>query len=232
MAAILNLETSTTVCSAALGIDGKVVALREENKGYTHAEHLTLFIESVLKDANLSPARLDAIAVSKGPGSYTGLRIGVSTAKGMCYALDKPLIAVPTLQALTLAALEKVIPNTEENVLFCPMIDARRMEVYCALYDAKLNEAAKTDAVIVDAHSFGSHLDEHTVYFFGNGSEKVRQTIKHPRARFLDGIVPSARYAATLAEAAYSKKQFADLAYFEPCYLKDFVAGRTKRASA
>ena len=230
MALILNLETATTVCSVSLAKDGKLIALKELNGDYSHAENLTLFIEAVLLQAKVKISEVDAIAVSKGPGSYTGLRIGVSTAKGLCYSLDKPLISISTLQYLSIAVSNNTkykIQNTKS--LFCPMLDARRMEVYCAICDVDGNEIRPTAAEIIDEHSFSDLLTKHTIYFFGDGSAKCKKTFsQNSNAIFLDDVVPSAKDMITLSEQAYNAKQFEDVAYFEPFYLKDFVAGKKK----
>ena len=171
---------------------------------------------------------LDAVAVSQGPGSYTGLRIGVSTAKGICYGRDIPLIAVPTLQLLCVPVLlrEKV---AEENALLCPMIDARRMEVYAALYDRALHEVRAVGADVVDASTYKQFLDERPVYFFGNGAAKCIDAINHPNARLIEGITPLARWMFPLAERRFFDQQFEDVAYFVPFYLKDFVAKQPKK---
>jgi tRNA threonylcarbamoyladenosine biosynthesis protein TsaB len=226
MAFILNLETATTVCSVALAKDGQLLSQKELNGDYTHAENLTLFIEAVVKEAKLSLKNLDAIAVSKGPGSYTGLRIGVSTAKGLCYSLDKPLIAINTLEH---SAYGCSLMHGKSNDLFCPMIDARRMEVYCAVYDKSNKLIRSTAAEIIDEQSFQDLLEKQTVYFFGDGAEKCKSILSpHPNAIFLDHLYPSANNMITLAAHAFQKKQFEDVAYFEPFYLKDFVAGKKK----
>lgn len=230
MALILNLETATTVCSVSLAKDGQLIALKELNADYTHAENLTLFIEDVLKQANIKLADIDAVAVSKGPGSYTGLRIGVSTAKGLCYSLDKPLISVNTLQHLA----SSVISNTSSIIqhpgsLFCPMIDARRMEVYCAFYDHTGKEIKPTAAEIIEENSFFDLLKDHTVYFFGDGASKCKEVLsQNTNAIFLSEIVPSAKDMIAFSEKAFNEDQFEDVAYFEPFYLKDFVAGKKK----
>ncbi|MCW3084607.1 MAG: peptidase glycoprotease [Bacteroidetes bacterium] len=246
MAVILHLETATTVCSVALAADGKLLALKEQNGEYSHAENLTVFIEEVLQQANVALTSVDAIAISKGPGSYTGLRIGVSTAKGLCYSLNKPLIAIDTLQYLALGVSQtqspisnikhpalasqnpkSLIPNPKS--LFCPMIDARRMEVYCAVYDATGKEIKSTAAEIIDEHSFSGLLQDHTVYFFGDGAAKCKDVLsQHKNAVFLDNVVISAKDMITLAAKAFDEKHFEDVAYFEPFYLKDFVAGKKK----
>lgn len=363
MGLILNIETATTVCSVSLAKDGVLLALKEQDGDYSHAENLTLFIEDVVKEANVKFSDFDAIAVSKGPGSYTGLRIGVSTAKGLCYALSKPLIAVDTLRYLSLALSEgegnivdkrprffttgkldwnasigyakenrrypteaeqiiwqsvrasklgfkfrrqhpidkyivdfvciekrlvveidgkihdyrksedeertlvlnekgfKVIRFTNEQIItqleqvltliqeelnnisttlsfgegrgevfFCPMFDARRMEVYCAVYDSQNKVIMPTSAQIIDDNSFSELLDANQVYFFGNGSEKCKPVFaSNKNALFLEGIVPSAADMISLSEKAYEEKQFENVAYFEPYYLKDFIAGKKKK---
>lgn len=231
MALILNLETATTVCSVSLAKDGVLLAIKELNEDYTHAENLTVFIEDVLKQSQLKLEDIDAIAVSKGPGSYTGLRIGVSTAKGLCYSADKPLIAINTLEHLAAAV---IIANPTSNAqhstsLFCPMIDARRMEVYCAVYDFNGNEIKPTAAEIIDEHSFSELLKDNTICFFGDGSAKCQEVLAgNKNAVFIPDIVPSAKDMITLSEKHFNEKRFEDVAYFEPFYLKDFVAGKKK----
>lgn len=228
MALILNIETATTVCSVSLAKDGKLISLKEQNGDYSHAENLTVFIEDVCKQANINLSKIDAIAVSKGPGSYTGLRIGVSTAKGLCYSLDKPLIAVETLKSLT----ESIrISDFKFQIadLLCPMLDARRMEVYCAIYDSQGNVFKETSAEIIDEHSFADILKTNKVIFFGDGASKCKEIFsKNSNAIFIDDVVPSAKDMITLSEKAYNAKEFEDVAYFEPYYLKDFVAGKKK----
>jgi tRNA threonylcarbamoyladenosine biosynthesis protein TsaB len=224
MALILNLETATTVCSVSIGKDGKSIASREINNGYTHAENLTVFIDESLKEAGIKIKDLDAVAVSKGPGSYTGLRIGVSVAKGLCYALDKPLIGVNTLENLTLALCKR------DDLFLCPMLDARRMEVYCAIYDHDLKEIKPTTAEIISENSFSDLLQKNKIMFFGDGAEKCKTIISHPNALFAkDIIMPSAINMCSLSENAFRENKFEDLAYFEPYYLKDFV-GQGKKS--
>ena len=223
MATILNIETATTVCSVALSKDGQLLALKEINGDYSHAENLTLFIEDVLRQAQLFLKDIDAVAVSKGPGSYTGLRIGVSTAKGLCYALDKPLISINTLEHLCAS----VLPNPQS--LFCPMLDARRMEVYCAVYDSDGNEIRSTAAEIIDANSFSDLLKENQIIFFGDGAAKCKEVIlQNKNVVFVDDVFLSAKNMIRLSEKAFSEKRFEDVAYFEPFYLKDFVGGKKK----
>lgn len=219
---ILCLETSTRACSVALGQNGKLLALKESlDEKYSHAENLTVFIDEVCKQSKISLKDIDAVAVSKGPGSFTGLRIGVSTAKGLCYALNKPLIAINSLESMAVSC-------TSPQVLVCPMIDAKRMEVYCAVYDDKLNEIKKTSAEIIDEASFSDLLRGHKMLFFGDGAEKCKTQIKSPNVVFIDGINPSAQFMIPIAEKYFNEKRFEDVAYFEPFYLKDFVSGSAK----
>lgn len=232
MALILNIETATTVCSVSVAQDGKLLAFKEQDGDYSHAENLTVFIQEVIKEANIKLSQLDAIAVSKGPGSYTGLRIGVSTAKGLCYSLEKPLIAVNTLEHLSTSISPK------QGELICPMIDARRMEVYCAVYDINYNCIMPTCAKIIDEASFAEFLSplesdrERRIIFIGDGAAKCKDVLsKNSNAIFVDNVFPSAKNMVTLTEQAFSKKQFEDLAYFEPFYLKDFVAGKKKESN-
>jgi len=226
---ILNIETATTVCSVALAKDGELISYKEQNEGYTHAENLTVFIEEVVSKSGYTFKDVDAIAVSKGPGSYTGLRIGVSTAKGVCFALDKPLISINTLLSLAKSQIESSTFKVSGSVLLCPMLDARRMEVYCAIYDSELNYIKETSAEIIDEHSFLEMLQKNKIIFFGDGAAKCKEVLsKNSNAIFIDDIFPSAKNMITLSEEAFEKKQFEDVAYFEPFYLKDFVAGKKK----
>jgi tRNA threonylcarbamoyladenosine biosynthesis protein TsaB len=229
MGLILNLETATTVCSVSLAKDGTLLSLKELNEDYTHAENLTVFIEDVLKQAKVKLSDIDAIAVSKGPGSYTGLRIGVSTAKGLCYALNKPLIAINTLEHLASSVIFSPSKTLSPTAFFCPMIDARRMEVYCAVYDGQGKEIRPTAAEIIDETSFSDLLLNNPVYFFGDGSAKCKEVLsKNKNAFFIDDQVPSAKDMISFSEKMYNEKQFEDVAYFEPFYLKDFVGGKKK----
>lgn len=227
MSCILHIETSTDVCSVALSQDG--VCLHEEidTNGRRHAEILAPFVEEAVSFADSHAIPLDAVSVSAGPGSYTGLRIGVSTAKGLCYGRDLKLISIPTLKVLCTPILlyREDIPD---NALLCPMIDARRMEVYTAIYDRALHEVVPTDAVIVNENSFAEILDKQPVFFFGNGADKSRDTLKHPNAHFIEGIVPKASNMLPLAERALALNETEDVAYYEPFYLKQFVAGKSK----
>lgn len=220
MALILNIDTATTVCSVTLAQDGRVIGIKENTEGLNHSLLLGSFIDELLKEYNTEPGQLDAVAVSMGPGSYTGLRIGVSMAKGLCYGSGKPLIAVNTLQALARSVSGKL----KEDVWYCPMIDARRMEVYTALFDKENRMLTDTKAEIVQQDSFSDILATHKVYFFGNGSPKVRTILTSPNAYYLENIESSAIYMTEIAEEKFQKQHFEDVAYFEPFYLKDFVA--------
>lgn len=220
MSLILNIDTSTSVCSVALADNGKTVALKESNEGLNHSVLLGTYIDEILQEAHTDAQALDAVAVSMGPGSYTGLRIGVSLAKGLCYGADKPLIAVPTLQALAKAVSSRL----QEDAWYCPLIDARRMEVYTAFFDRDNRQLADTRAEIIDEHSFAEILAAHKVYFFGNGSGKIRETLTSPNACFLPDVETSAQNMTEIAEELFARRQFEDVAYFEPFYLKDFIA--------
>jgi tRNA threonylcarbamoyladenosine biosynthesis protein TsaB len=218
LALILNIETATTNCSVALSKDGKAIAVKEDHRnGYSHAEKLHVFIDEVLKTTEVNKTDLDAIAISKGPGSYTGLRIGVSTAKGLSYALDKPLISVSTLEALAHQV-------DGENGVIVPMLDARRMEVYSAIFDVNYSQIRETEAQILEATSFARFLNEGNVYFIGDGVEKTKEIISHPNAIFVEDKLPSANEMSLLAYNKYKISDTEDVAYFEPYYLKDFIA--------
>ncbi len=222
MALVLNIETATTNCSVSLSKDGEILVLKEDNSlGYSHAETLHLFIDEIFKVANIKPSEIDAVAVSKGPGSYTGLRIGVSSAKGLCFALDKPLIATDTLESLAHQV------NIKEGFIV-PMLDARRMEVYSAIYNASLESYRGVEAEILTEESYSSLLETNKVYFIGSGVEKTKALIQHPNAVFIEGKLPSANEMASLAEFKYKKSDTEDVAYFEPYYLKDFIALKKK----
>ncbi|ANW94918.1 tRNA threonylcarbamoyladenosine biosynthesis protein TsaB [Wenyingzhuangia fucanilytica] len=217
MALILNIETSTKNCSISLAKDGICLYLKEENNGdYSHAEKLHVFIEDALKSENIKATDLDAIAVGKGPGSYTGLRIGVSTAKGLAYAINKPLISVDTLKALAKSI------RIEQGIIV-PMIDARRLEVYSAVFNQNYEYSRNPEAEIIDETSYQNLLNEQSVYFLGDGAAKCKDLIKHKNAVFIDEKFPSAKEMAVLAEEKYQNKSFEDTAYFEPFYLKDFM---------
>ncbi|MDD6211060.1 MAG: tRNA (adenosine(37)-N6)-threonylcarbamoyltransferase complex dimerization subunit type 1 TsaB [Bacteroidales bacterium] len=226
MACILHIETSTTVCSVALSLDGNLLFDRVHREGPSHAAVLAPFVEEGLAYLRSEGLHLDAVAVSSGPGSYTGLRIGVSTAKGLCYALDVPLIAIGTLEVMASQAVDAGLCG--EGDLLCPMIDARRMEVYAAVYDTKLQPVRITQADIVDEATYLPYLEGGRVLFFGNGAPKCRTSIGHAHAVFAEGIEPLASSMIALAERAWMEKRFEDVAYFEPFYLKEFVATQAK----
>jgi tRNA threonylcarbamoyladenosine biosynthesis protein TsaB len=224
MSLILHIETATTVCSVSLAYEGKLLALKEENKGYTHAEHLTLFIEEVMQVGGKSMNELEGVAISMGPGSYTGLRIGVATAKGLCFGLNKPLIAISTLGAMAKGASMRY-----ENVnTFCPMLDARRMEVYTALYNQIGEEKQAISAAILNEFSFEEKLNENEILFFGDGALKFKEVCKHLNAKFDFELKPSAANMINLAYNKFQMKQFEDIAYFEPYYLKEFYTPAAK----
>ncbi len=224
MSIILSIETSTTNCSVSLSKQGETLVLKEDyNINYSHAELLHVFIDDVLKTANIKKTEIDAIAVSKGPGSYTGLRIGVSAAKGLCYALDKPLISVSTLHALARQL------DTQEGVIV-PMLDARRMEVYSALYDYEFNLIRTIEAQILDELSFKEELNKGKVFFIGNGTGKTKALLSHDNAVYIDNRLPSSKEMSALAYNKYKIGEIEDVAYFEPFYLKDFIALKPKKA--
>jgi len=219
---ILNIETSTTNCSVSLSKEGETFVLKEDyNDNYSHAERLHVYIDEVLKSSKMALRDLDAISISKGPGSYTGLRIGVSAAKGLCYSLDKPLISVATLEALSHQI--KI-----ESGVIVTMLDARRMEVYSTIFDSEHKQVRDTQAQILDKNSFAKFLEKGKVYFIGNGVEKTKALIKHPNAVFIENKLPSANEMSLLAYNKYKKNDTEDVAYFEPYYLKDFIALKPK----
>lgn len=228
---ILCLETATPICSVALNDGEKNIALRECKGQNAHSEKITIFIDEILKEAGINYNQLDAIAVSKGPGSYTGLRIGVSTAKGICYAADLPLMAVDTLHAMAYGMRAQLGAELQLGDLLIPMIDARRMEVYCSVFDAHLTKVKDTEAVVFDAPSalspLTSHLSPSHVWLFGDGASKFHKLFDgFDQVRIIDGFTPSAAYMAALSDEALKAGDFVDVAYFEPFYLKDFVAGK------
>ena len=227
MLTILHIETSTDVCSVAVSEDSQVIFHQEDHSGPNHAERLGTMVDEALSFTDNHAIPFDAVAVSCGPGSYTGLRIGVSMAKGICYGRDLKLIAVPTLELLCVPVLLREIP--EEDALLCPMLDARRMEVYAGIYDRGLKPVREIGADIVDENTYKEYLDKHPVYFFGNGAKKCIDTINHPNAHLIDGIEPLAKWMQPLAEKRFLNEQFEDVAYFVPYYLKDFVAKLPKK---
>lgn len=225
---ILCLETATPSCSVALVHNGEVLACEEDPKGQNHSEKITLFIDSVMKKAGISYDQLDAVAVSMGPGSYTGLRIGVSTAKGICYAVSKPLIAMETLEAMAYGG--KVVISSERserrNLLLIPAIDARRMEVYAAIFDENVNKIKDTEAVIIDENSFADLKKDHHLYLFGDGADKCAEIFADDdKITVIKDFYCSAKYMNTIAQQKFNNSEFVDVAYFEPFYLKDFVPG-------
>lgn len=227
MACILHIETSTDVCSVAVSEDAQVIFQQDDHSGPNHAERLGTMVDEALSFTDSHAIPFDAVAISCGPGSYTGLRIGVSMAKGVCYGRNLKLISVPTLELMCVPLLlsEKI----EEGALLCPMLDARRMEVYAALYDRALKPVREIGADIVDADTYREWLDLHPVYFFGNGAKKCMDVIQHPNARYIDGVEPLAKWMMPLAERRFLQEQFEDVAYFVPFYLKDFVAKLPKK---
>lgn len=236
MPIILSIETSTKACSAAIHQDGKLLSVSELYNEKSSSGMLTTLIEHVVKTASLTLQDIDAIAVAKGPGSYTGLRIGVSTAKGLCFTLEKPLIAINTLEALAyqLSTVNYQLGSIPLSILLCPMLDARRMEVYCAVYKADTLEVLEpTQAKIIDETSFADLLEKHKIIFFGDGAEKCRTTLGgNSNAIFFNHtIFPSAKSIGALATRAFEQQQFENVADFEPFYLKEFVGTTPKKTS-
>lgn len=221
MALILNIETATTVCSVALSEDGKLIAMEEQDNGYTHAEYLTVFIDSVLKKGNYRYDDLSAVAVSEGPGSYTGLRIGVSVAKGLCFALNIPLIAVDTLMSIAAQ-----IENVKSDQLICPMIDARRMEVYTALYNSGLEIQTEVWNEIIVPGSFDKYALKNQVIVCGNGASKCKELLSGSKFIYRDDVKCSSLGMMKISYDLFGKNKFVDVAYFEPFYLKEFIAGK------
>lgn len=227
MAYILNIETATNVCSVTVSDGNNILFERENTEGPSHATLLGVFVEEAVKAMQGQNINLDAVAVSCGPGSYTGLRIGVSEAKGICYGLKIPLIAIET----PLIMVNKVLETCEvgDEMLLCPMIDARRMEVYAGIYDCRMNVVRDIKADIVDETTYSEYLKQSKVLFFGNGSEKCQDMIKDHNASFVHDIYPSALFMSSLSQKAHDEARFVDVAYFEPFYLKDFVATTPKK---
>ena len=233
MACILHIETSTNTCSVAVSEDGQCIfEQRAEGERGAGAEHLGTMVDEALSFTDNHAIPFDAVAVSCGPGSYTGLRIGVSMAKGICYGRNLKLIAVPTLELMCVPVLLRDLGGTEvrgcENALLCPMIDARRMEVYSALYERSLKTVREVKADVVTDETYRQWLDERPIYFFGNGAQKCMETINHPNAHLIEGIEPLAKWMMPLAEKRFLNEKFEDVAYFVPFYLKDFVAIKSK----
>lgn len=227
MSCILHIETATDACSVAVSQDGALIFQQAEMQGPSAAQRLGGMVDEALSFTDNHAIPFDGVAVSKGPGSYTGLRIGVSMAKGVCYARNLPLIALSTLEVMCVPVL-LVNDELPDDSLLCPMIDARRMEVYTSLYTRGLEQRMPVTPMVIDSNSFAEQLDSHPIYFFGNGSAKCEEVIRHPNAHFIPNIVPLAKWMSPLAEKAYARAQFEDVAYFEPFYLKEFVAIKKK----
>lgn len=225
---ILNIETATNVCSVTLAENGKLLHTIETNEANVHSSKLTVFIAELFRDTTKNMIDLDAVAVSMGPGSYTGLRIGVSVTKGICFALDIPLIAVNTLQSLA-NSISYFNNGIDKNAWICPMIDARRLEVYAAFFDHENSMMKEVSADIIDEHSYKKILDNREVFFLGNGSEKCKQIIRHSNANFIDDAELSAKFMNNISFRKFLSEEFEDTAYFEPFYLKDFVATVAKK---
>jgi tRNA threonylcarbamoyladenosine biosynthesis protein TsaB len=232
MCVILHIETATEVCSVSLAKNGNIIAVKEIVEGRSHASTLSVFIDEIIKNSKIKDRKPDAIAVSMGPGSYTGLRIGVSAAKGLCYGYNIPLISVSTLEAMSIGFQGKIKPKDKvdsQNLLFSPMIDARRMEVYMALFTDKNEYFKETSAQIVKSDTFDQLLLEHKIYFFGSGANKLSEIIVNKNAIFVDDFVHSSVYMASIAHEKFIQKDFVDVAYFEPFYLKDFITTTSKK---
>jgi tRNA threonylcarbamoyladenosine biosynthesis protein TsaB len=226
VAYLLHIESTSTVCSVAISKNADLLTIKELNNGYTHAENLHVFIDELLKENALKPIDLQAISISSGPGSYTGLRIGFSAAKGLAYALQIPLISIDTLKALTVSAIKK----TKGDVLFCPLMDARRMEVYCAVYTDTLNDIIPLQALVLTEESIKAFDLQKQIYFFGDGMPKAKELLQTlPRTFFIDDISASASSMIDLAYAKYQAKDFLDVAYSEPNYLKEFFFTTAKK---
>jgi tRNA threonylcarbamoyladenosine biosynthesis protein TsaB len=230
MALLLSLETSTQACSVALHNEGILIASREIKTPRSAASQLAVMIQEVLNHSGSMPQDLQGVIVASGPGSYTGLRIGVATAKGLCYALGIPLIAINTLDLLSSQGKQYLLNHptlnakeVHDQILFCPMLDARRMEVYCKLVDYKLNQVDPTQAKIIDENSFHEHLEGRVIYFLGEGAVKCYEIIHHSNARFIPELVPEATHLGVLGHLKWKRSLFEDIALFEPFYLKDFL---------
>src|SRR5574344_320908 len=228
MSCILNIETSTDVCSVAVSNDAECIFEKEDHSGPNHAVKLGVFIDEALSFIDNHAIPLDAVSVSCGPGSYTGLRIGISMAKGICYGRSVKLIGIPTLEILCVPVLLREMIE-EENALLVPMLDARRMEVYAQVFDRSLKEIRPIQADVVDENTYKEFLDKGPVYFFGNGAAKCMETINHPNAHLIKGIEPLAKNMFPLAEKHIAQEKFEDVAYFVPFYLKDFIATQPKK---
>lgn len=227
MSVILHIESATEGCSVALSQDGELLFDKQDNTVNNNAVTLGVFVDEALALADSRGVLLDAVSVSEGPGSYTGLRIGVSMAKGICYGRDIKLLSVSTLKLLCVPLL--LSDDLPEDALLCPMIDARRMEVYSAIYDRALQMVRPIGADIVEADTYKEYLDKGPIYFLGNGASKCKTVINHPNARFIEGVRPLAKWMFPLAEMQFNREEFCDVAYFEPFYLKDFIAIKPKK---
>jgi len=225
MALILNIETSENICSVALSENGKLISVKETAEERQHAKLLSPFISELFAETGIDIKKLDAVAITKGPGSYTGLRIGVSTAKGICFGTGAKLIAIGTLDSMAYKAAQKYKTN---NILLCPMIDARRMEVYTQIFDTNMNTISSIEAKILNEDSFSSMLKTNKLVFFGSGMPKFKEIINNNNAIFDTEILPSAKNIITLSYEKYKNSEFENLAYFEPYYLKDFIAIKPK----
>lgn len=232
MSLILCIETGTDVCSVGIAKDGELLSLRESDEGRDHARKVGVFVDELLRETGIAPEDLDAVAVGKGPGSYTGLRIGVSFAKGLCYGLQKPLVAVGSLDALAEVAREDYeagILSVEgwENAYLCPMVDARRMEVYAQVFDADGRPQSEVSAEVIDTESFAAFRGQGRPFvIFGSGARKCADAL--PDATLVE-VTPSARGLARLAQQALDEGRTVDIAYFEPFYLKDFVVTTSRK---
>jgi len=221
---LLHLETATEICSVALSKGNEIIASVCLEKGNSHTEHLFPFIEQVLAESHCKISELNGVVLSIGPGSYTGLRIGASAAKGICYALNIPLIGISTLQSIVFGAISK--QKEEQKVLYCPLIDARRMEVFTALFDENGTTITEVEAQIVDEHFLASELEKHIIYFCGNGMTKCVPFLQHKNARFIEATLNASNMLLP-ALAKYENTQFEDVAYFEPFYLKEYLAKKS-----
>jgi tRNA threonylcarbamoyladenosine biosynthesis protein TsaB len=232
MCKILHIETATDVCSVSIAVDGKLIAFKETYEDRSHAGVLATFIQELFMESGITPERLDAVAVSKGPGSYTGLRIGVSMAKGLCYGAGLPLIGINTLQSMCNGLIHQLNEKGEKiakTMLYAPMIDARRMEVYTGIYNAEGKVIKETHALVVEKDSFDQLLAKGAICFFGSGAEKLMDIIIHPNAFFIKHFRASSMHMISLALHAFQQEKFEDLAYFEPFYLKDFITTIPKK---
>jgi tRNA threonylcarbamoyladenosine biosynthesis protein TsaB len=225
MPVILSLDTSSTACSVALHVDGRLLAFSDIHKEHSHGARLALLIQQVLENAGVTFQQLSGIGLSSGPGSYTGLRIGASTAKGLCYALNLPLVAIDSLTVMA----HRVVKEKRDEMFYCPMLDARRMEVYCAVYNSSLTVLESIQAKVIDENSFAELLGKGKTLFFGNGAGKCREVIRHPNAIFLEDINPSAIEVGELAVEKFKLGKVEDLVHFEPLYLKEFLIKKSSK---